>query len=980
MRGLWGSSPTRLQLFSRYVFCLVLLVVTACADEPPTLAPSPVPTSVEVTPASSVLRALGDNVQLNARVLDQNGQVMTSVTVIWSTTDSAVSTVSPTGLVTAVGNGSASATATAGNASGSASVTVSQIATLLRLLPEADTLLALQDTLRLTTHATDANGHPVAVADYVWSSSDTLVASVDTVGLVIAVANGVTEIVATYGLLTGKAVVTVSQIATLLQLLPEADTLLALQDTLRLTTHATDANGHPVAVADYVWSSSDTLVASVDTVGLVIAVANGVTEIVATYGLLTGKAVVTVAQEAKSMGITPAVVDLDALADTVRLTPTPLDANGHPVSDPAVVWSSSDTLVASVDTVGLVIAVANGVTEIVATYGLLTGKAVVTVAQEAKSMGITPAVVDLDALADTVRLTPTPLDANGHPVSDPAVVWSSSDQSVARVDDGGLVTAMKNGIATVTASLPPVVATATVTVAQKAVRARVNPLAAALELVGDTLRLAAAALDANDSLVAGFEFAWISDDTSVAVVDMGGLVTGKGRGTAWIKASSDFLMGQSPVSVASGDRGVLITLYHATGGPNWKRDDNWLTDTPLNSWFGVRAYGADVSSIELLGNGLTGRIPPGLTNLAKLQSLKLRWNKLTGTIPASIGRMLSYLDLSANELTGPVPPELGHLPRLNALYLGNNALTGTIPRELGSLHTLNILSLGGNRLHGPIPLELTTLPILQYLRLDGNDLSGPIPSELARLTNLRKLLLSSNELSGPIPSELARLTNLRELSLSYNELSGPIPPELTTLQLLWHLRLDGNDLSGPIPPELGGLENLISLDLAKNELSGTLPAAFGNLANLETLDLAGNNFTGAIPPELGGLENLRFLDLANNDLTGPLPAAFGNLANLETLHIEDNQLEGDLPMELTNLPLYWFIWHSNDWTLCAPADSSFQAWLRSIRDHQGGPNCTASARSDGKYWNSVDLGAEAAAGIKAQPAYRLAPIPDFSHR
>ena len=674
MRGLWGSSPTRLQLFSRYVFCLVLLVVTACADEPPTLAPSPVPTSVEVTPASSVLRALGDNVQLNARVLDQNGQVMTSVTVIWSTTDSAVSTVSPTGLVTAVGNGSASATATAGNASGSASVTVSQIATLLQLLPEADTLLALQDTLRLTTHATDANGHPVAVADYVWSSSDTLVASVDTVGLVIAVANGVTEIVAT-------------------------------------------------------------------------------------YGLLTGKAVVTVAQEAKSMGITPAVVDLDALADTVRLTPTPLDANGHPVSDPAVVWSSSDTLVASVDTVGLVIAVANGVTEIVATYGLLTGKAVVTVAQEAKSMGITPAVVDLDALADTVRLTPTPLDANGHPVSDPAVVWSSSDQSVARVDDGGLVTAMKNGIATVTASLPPVVATATVTVAQKAVRARVNPLAAALELVGDTLRLAAAALDANDSLVAGFEFAWISDDTSVAVVDMGGLVTGKGRGTAWIKASSDFLMGQSPVSVASGDRGVLITLYHATGGPNWKRDDNWLTDTPLNSWFGVRAYGADVSSIELLGNGLTGRIPPGLTNLAELQSLKLRGNKLTGTIPASIGRMqqLSYLDLGSNELTGPVPPELGHLPHLYALWLDHNALTGTIPRELGSLHTLNILSLRGNRLHGPIPLELTTLQLLWYLSLDENDLSGPIPSELARLTNLRQLSLGSNELSGPIPPELATL-------------------------------------------------------------------------------------------------------------------------------------------------------------------------------------------------------------------------------
>ena len=35
------------------------------------------------------------------------------------------------------------------------------------------------------------------------------------------------------------------------------------------------------------------------------------------------------------------------------------------------------------------------------------------------------------------------------------------------------------------------------------------------------------------------------------------------------------------------ERLVLATLYYATGGPEWKEKDNWLSATHHDDWFGV---------------------------------------------------------------------------------------------------------------------------------------------------------------------------------------------------------------------------------------------------------------------------------------------------------------------------------------------------------------------------------------------------------
>ena len=345
--------------------------------------------------------------------------------------------------------------------------------------------------------------------------------------------------------------------------------------------------------------------------------------------------------------------------------------------------------------------------------------------------------------------------------------------------------------------------------------------------------------------------------------------------------------GESP------DRSALEAFYHATDGPNWTDNTNWLSDIPVGEWHGV--------TTDASGN-------------------------VTGLV------------LNSNQLSGQLPSELGSLSSLTGLWLGDNQLSGEIPQELGSLSNLTGLSLGNNQLSGEIPAELGNLPNLDILWLNDNQLSGSIPPELGSLSKLKDLWLSANQLSGEIPPELASLSDLMELDLAYNRLSGSIPPELGSLSKLKDLWLSANRLSGSIPPELASLANLQSLQIDGNQLTREIPQELGNLSNLTHLHLAFNELSGEIPAELGNLSNLTGLILAENQLSGEIPPELGGLSNLQGLILDGNQLTGAMPLNLTGLKGLSQFWFIDNAGLCAPRDASFQTWLGSIPDVSG-PTC-----------------------------------------
>ena len=169
-------------------------------------------------------------------------------------------------------------------------------------------------------------------------------------------------------------------------------------------------------------------------------------------------------------------------------------------------------------------------------------------------------------------------------------------------------------------------------------------------------------------------------------------------------ATGDFTLTVTGVDFsapADSDRAALVALYHATDGDNWTYNTNWLTDAPLDEWYGVdERNDGRIVEIELGRNQLAGSIPPELGNLEELERLYLAHNQLTGEIPPELGNLTNLIELALdhNQLTGEIPPELGNLINLYGLFLNHNRLTGEILSELGNLINLEELWLGNNQL------------------------------------------------------------------------------------------------------------------------------------------------------------------------------------------------------------------------------------------------------------------------------------------
>ncbi len=389
------------------------------------------------------------------------------------------------------------------------------------------------------------------------------------------------------------------------------------------------------------------------------------------------------------------------------------------------------------------------------------------------------------------------------------------------------------------------------------------------------------------------------------------------------------------------ERAALTALYHATDGPHWANNANWLTDAPLGHWHGVTtAADGRVVEVDLGHNRLRGQLPAQLGSLPRLVHLFLLGNNLQGTIPAELSLLqrLQSLYLGGNQLSGQIPSKLGDLAALTWLDFSANQLDGPIPADLGRLSNLVELNLSSNRLRGPIPTELSRLSHLTVLNLGSNWLSGPIPGDLRHLSRLNSLHLGGNWLNGSIPAALGDLASLRQLDIGTNQLTGLIPVELRRLRNLTVLNLSANLLRGVIPTSLGDLANLQVLRLASNRLIGCIPGWLRNVNQNDAAELGLSFCDAATTPssdrealvllynatggpnwrnntnwlsdrplsEWYGVSATRngyvfALRLVDNNLRGVLPAAIGHLTVLDSLHMTQNHLQGELPQSLGNL-------------------------------------------------------------------------------
>ena len=89
------------------------------------------------------------------------------------------------------------------------------------------------------------------------------------------------------------------------------------------------------------------------------------------------------------------------------------------------------------------------------------------------------------------------------------------------------------------------------------------------------------------------------------------------------------------------NRNALVALYHATDGPNWSRNANWMGDFSLGEWRGVATDDSGrVDSVEPLGSrAWSARFRRNMGDLTRLESLYLCRNNLVGQIPPELGNL-----------------------------------------------------------------------------------------------------------------------------------------------------------------------------------------------------------------------------------------------------------------------------------------------------------------------------------------------------
>ncbi|XP_060200172.1 receptor-like protein EIX2 [Lycium barbarum] len=289
---------------------------------------------------------------------------------------------------------------------------------------------------------------------------------------------------------------------------------------------------------------------------------------------------------------------------------------------------------------------------------------------------------------------------------------------------------------------------------------------------------------------------------------------------------------------------------------------------------------------------------------------------------------LSYLNLGDNKLTGTLPKSLGQLSVLEDFYIYNNRLEGVVTEShFYELTQLKEFSASGNNL--TLKVRGNWFPPFQALdfQIGGWNIGPSFPIWLRTQKMITVVDISDGGIQGEVPTWFWNLSSqIQLLNLSHNQFVGEVPIISTPSWLVgngdghWIKYLGSNKFSGPLPlistyvTELDLSNNSISkglsyflceakngsyqleiLNLGENDLSEEIPDCWMNWPNLRVLILRDNNLIGGVPRSMKFLSNLRSLDFRRNRLNGPFPSSLGNCTKLHKIDLAENEFVGKLP-------------------------------------------------------------------------------------
>lgn len=243
----------------------------------------------------------------------------------------------------------------------------------------ASASLEVNQSVLLQATVRDSGGTVLGGREVFWTSDDSTVASVNATGLVTALRLGAAHVAASAEGVSAIANIAVVPPPVSRVTVSPPTSLIAQGATVQLTAVPYDAAGNALSGRATTWASSTPGVATVSATGLVTGRAAGTAVISATIGGVVGTAGVAVlGPPVASLVVTPASATIQR-GNTLTLNAIPRDAAGNVLTGRAVTWSSSDTSIATVSTIGVVTGIERGTAIITATCEGKTASATIRV-------------------------------------------------------------------------------------------------------------------------------------------------------------------------------------------------------------------------------------------------------------------------------------------------------------------------------------------------------------------------------------------------------------------------------------------------------------------------------------------------------------------------------------------------------------------------------------------------------------------------
>ena len=332
-----------------------------------------------------------------------------------------------------------------------------------------------------------------------------------------------------------------------------AATSLAAGTTLQMAAEGTYSDGTiAVLTTQVTWGTTDATLASTSTGGLLTALKAGAVTVTATQGSVTGRMNLTVTQaNLNSISVSGAGSVAAGMTEQLAAQGTYSDQSTQTLTN-QVTWQSSDSTVASVSASGLVTAIKTGNVTITATMSSVSGTAGVSVTAAvltAINVG-TPSPTLIVGSNEQLTATGVYSDNSTQSLTS-QVTWGSSDPTVASVVAGGLLTAVKNGSVTVTATLGSTSGTGSVAVTAPSLSSiTVSPASFSIA-AGQNKQLSAMGFYSNGtSQDVTSQVTW-SSNSGNASVSTSGLVSGVSAGSATISATLNSVTGTSAATVSA---------------------------------------------------------------------------------------------------------------------------------------------------------------------------------------------------------------------------------------------------------------------------------------------------------------------------------------------------------------------------------------------------------------------------------------------